>query len=198
MDDVTDSINKNEAVKLPDDFKPLTILSGEKIKKENKKEQEDFIDTSQIFNSKDFKTTRNINEEEKMKIFKTIVDPNEGLLVDDQINIDDGNPPDNNTDSSTTFRKNMKKIVDNIIKKTIDDDIQETIAVTLPDPQNNNNDEFRPITLDLDNVDITPDERLTTIYLEDNYFVQDPQNIEIEINLKRKKEPSENKVKQNN
>ena len=82
MDDVTDSINKNEAVKLPDDFKPLTILSGEKIKKENKKEQENFIDTSQIFNSKDFKTTRNINEEEKMKIFKTIVDPNEGLLVD--------------------------------------------------------------------------------------------------------------------
>ena len=92
----------------------------------------------------------------------------------------------------------MKKIVDNIIKKTIDNDIQETIAVTLPDPQNNNNDEFRPITLDLDNVDITPDERLTTIYLEDNYFVQDPQNIEIEINLKRKNEPSENKVKQNN
>ena len=31
----------------------------------------------------------------------------------------------------------MKNIVDYIIKKTIDNDIQETINTTLPDPQNN-------------------------------------------------------------
>ena len=40
----------------------------------------------------------------------------------------------------------------------MDDDIQETITVTLPDPQNNNNHEFRPIMLDSDNDDITPDQ----------------------------------------
>ena len=30
-------------------------------------------------------------------------------------------------------QKNMKNIVDDIIKKTIDDDLQETITVTFPD-----------------------------------------------------------------
>ena len=62
MDEVTDSIDKNEVFKLLDDFKPPTILPGEEIKKENKKQQEDFIDTSLIFNSEDFKTAKNIHE----------------------------------------------------------------------------------------------------------------------------------------
>ena len=194
MDEVTDSIDKNEVVKLPDNFKPPTILSGDEIKKENKKEQEDFIDTSLIFNSEEFKTAKSIDEEEKNKLFKIIVDPNEGLLVDDQINIDDWNPLDNSTDPSTTLPKNMKNIVDDIIMKTIDDDIQEIITVTLRDPQNYDDNEFRPITLDSNNDDITPDKRLTPIYIEDNYVVQDPQNIEMKINLKRKNEPSENRV----
>ena len=55
---------KNEVVKLPDNFNPRTILSGKDIKKGNKKEQKDFIDTSLIFNSEDFKTAKTINEEE--------------------------------------------------------------------------------------------------------------------------------------
>ena len=88
----------------------------------------------------------------------------------------------------------MKNIVDDIIKKTIDDNIQETVTLTRHDPQNNDHDEFRPITLDSDNNDITPDKRLTPIYTEDDYAVQNPQNMEIKINLKRKNEPSENKV----
>ena len=81
----------------------------------------------------------------------------------------------------------MKNIVDDIIKKIIDNDIQETVTVTLHDPQNNDDDKFRPITLDSDNNNITPDERLTSIYIEDDYVVQDPQNMEIKIKLTRKK-----------
>ena len=81
----------------------------------------------------------------------------------------------------------MKNIVDDFIKKIIDDDIQETITVTLPDTQYDNDDQFRPITLDSNNNDFTPDERLTLIYIEDNYVVQDLQNMKIKINLKRKK-----------
>ena len=81
----------------------------------------------------------------------------------------------------------MKNIVDDFIKKIIDDDIQETITVTLPDTQYDNDDQFRPITLDSNNNDFTPDERLTLIYIEDNYAVQDLQNMKIKINLKRKK-----------
>ena len=68
MDEVTDSIDKNKVVQLHDNFKLSTIMSGEEIKKENKKEQEDFIDMSLIFNSEDFLTAKNINEEEKETI----------------------------------------------------------------------------------------------------------------------------------
>lgn len=92
----------------------------------------------------------------------------------------------------------MKNIVDDFIKKIIDDDIQETITVTLPDTQYDNDHQFRPITLDSNNNNFTPDERLTLIYIEDNYVVQDPQNMKIKINLKRKNEPSEKKLKQKN
>ena len=92
----------------------------------------------------------------------------------------------------------MKNIVDDFIKKIIDDDIQETITVTLPDTQYDNDNQFRPITLDSNNNNFTPDERLTLIYIEDNYVVQDPQNMKIKINLKRKNEPSEKKLKQKN
>ena len=56
----------------------------------------------------------------------------------------------------------MKNEIDDIVKKTIDDDIQETITVTLRDPQNDNGDEFRPITLGSDN-DINLEDR--SIYL---------------------------------
>ena len=87
----------------------------------------------------------------------------------------------------------MKNIVGNIVKKTIDNGIQETITVALPDPQNDGN-KFRPITLDLDYSDFTPVERLTPIYIKDDYVVQDPQNMETKIHLKRKIEPSENKT----
>ena len=74
----------------------------------------------------------------------------------------------------TNIPKNMKNIVDDIVKKAIDNDIQETITVTLPDPQNDDNNEFRPIVLDSDNKDIASDERPTPSYIEDGYVVQDP------------------------
>ena len=81
----------------------------------------------------------------------------------------------------------MKNIVDDFIKKIIDDDIQETITVTIPDTQYDNDDQFRPITLDSNNNNFTPDERLTLIYIEDNYVVQDPQKHEDKNQPKKKK-----------
>ena len=44
----------------------------------------------------------------KKETFKTIADPYEGLLFDDQINIDDWNPPNDNTNLLTTLPKNIK------------------------------------------------------------------------------------------
>ena len=38
---------------------------GKKLKNKIEKEQKDFIDASLIFNSEDFKTAKNIDEEEK-------------------------------------------------------------------------------------------------------------------------------------
>lgn len=105
MNWVIDSFHKNKVINLSDNFKLATISSGE----ENKKQQEDFIDTSLIFNCEDFKTAENINEEGKRKLFKTVVDPNEGLLVNDQLGIDDWNPPDTNTNPLTRFQKNHEK-----------------------------------------------------------------------------------------
>ena len=71
MDEVTNSIDKNKVVQFHDNFKLSTIMSGE----ETKKEQEDFIGMPLIFNSEDFLTAKNINEEKK-KIFKIIFDQN--------------------------------------------------------------------------------------------------------------------------
>ena len=64
MDEVTNSIDKNKVVQFHDNFKLSTIMSGE----ETKKEQEDFIGMPLIFNSEDFLTAKNINEEEKETI----------------------------------------------------------------------------------------------------------------------------------
>ena len=89
-------------------------------------------------------------------------------------------------------QKNMKSIVYHIIKKTIDNDIKKTITTTLPDTQNDDDNEFRADTLDSNNDDIISED----IYIEDDYAVQDPENMEIKINLKRKNEPNENKIEQ--
>lgn len=86
----------------------------------------------------------------------------------------------------------MKSIVYHIIKKTIDNDIKKTITTTLPDTQNDDDNEFRADTLDSNNDDIISED----IYIEDDYAVQDPENMEIKINLKRKNEPNENKIEQ--
>lgn len=109
MNWVIDSFHKNKVINLSDKFKLAAISSGEENKKENKKQQEDFIDTCLIFNCEDFKTAENINEEEKRKLFKIVVDPNEGLLVNDQLGIDDWNPPDTNTNPLTRFQTKHEK-----------------------------------------------------------------------------------------
>lgn len=60
----------------------------------------------------------------------------------------------------------MRNIVDDIIKKTIDNYIQETITITLPNLQSNDDNEFRSVTLDSDNNDIIPE----YVYLEDTMW----------------------------
>ena len=82
MDKVADSIDKNEVVKLPDNFKPPTILSGEEIKKENQKECKNFKDTSLIINSKDFKITKNIAEGEKKNYSKNMAEGEKKTIQD--------------------------------------------------------------------------------------------------------------------
>ena len=63
-------------------------------------------------------------------------------------------------------KKIMRNIVDDIIKKTIDSNIQETITTTLPDLKSSDDNEFRSVTLDSDNNDIIPE----YVYLEDTMW----------------------------
>ena len=103
-------------------------MTEDEIRNKFKKE-EDFLKTSLATRSEDFKTVENIEEEKKRKLFKSIVDPIEGLIVNDQITLDDSNLAYNNTDRSISLPDNMKAIVYDIVKMTI-----ETINEEIPGP----------------------------------------------------------------
>ena len=46
---------------------------GKKLKNKIEKEQKDFIDASLIFNSEDFKTAKNIDEEERRNYLRPLL-----------------------------------------------------------------------------------------------------------------------------
>ena len=125
---IAQSILINKKVDIPNDFKVSTTLTEDEIRNKFKKE-EDFLKTSLATRSEDFKTVENIEEEKKRKLFKSIVDPIEGLIVNDQITLDDSNLAYNNTDRSISLPDNMKAIVYDIVKMAI-----ETINEEIPGP----------------------------------------------------------------
>lgn len=52
-------------------------------------------------------------------MFKNIVDLAEGLILNDQVTIDNWNLANNNADKSITLPENMKTVVNNIVKNLI-------------------------------------------------------------------------------
>ena len=52
-------------------------------------------------------------------MFKNIVDLAEGLILNDQVTIDNWNLANNNADKSITLPGNMKTVVNNIVKNLI-------------------------------------------------------------------------------
>ena len=89
------------------------------IEREKRKEELDFLEACLAFNLEDLKMAKNIDEKEKKRLFKSIVHPNEDLLVDNQLGIDDWNLPDNNADTPFKLPTDMKFLVDDIIKNLL-------------------------------------------------------------------------------
>ena len=52
-------------------------------------------------------------------MFKSVVDLADGIIVNDQVTIDNWNLANNNADKSITLPENMKTVVNNIVKNLI-------------------------------------------------------------------------------
>ena len=59
-------------------------------------------------------------------MFKNIVDLAEGLILNDQVTIDNWNLANSNADKSITLPENMKTVVNNIVKNLIKKNNEET------------------------------------------------------------------------
>ena len=75
-----------------------------------------FLETSLATRSNKFETVESIEEEKNRKLFKSIVDLAEVLIVNEQVTVDSWNLANNNTDISICLLDNMKAVVNNIVK----------------------------------------------------------------------------------
>ena len=67
------------------------------------------------------------------KLFKSIADPPEGLIVNDQVTVDSWNLTNNNTDRSISLPDNMKAVVNDIVKNVIETNDKEISILMLED-----------------------------------------------------------------
>ena len=124
-------------------------------------------------------------------MFKSIVDPAEGLIVNDQVTADSWNLANNNTDRTISLPKNMKAIVKDIVKILIESNNEEIPVPILGDKKpeiKHSIKEEKKISLNNILMDDSPED----MYIEDN-FIGDmkPEKIEekekiMSFNLKRK------------
>ena len=109
------------------------MLTEKEIKNEFRTEEEYLLEASPAIQSEDFQSVKNIKEEKSRKLFKSIVDPAEGLIVNDQITIEDWNLDNNNTDRTISLSDNMKAAVNDIVKNVIETNNEETPIPMLED-----------------------------------------------------------------
>ena len=88
-----------------------------------------------------FSNVKNIEEEKNRKLFKSIVDPAEGLIVNDQVTVDDWNLANNNTGRSISLLDNMKAVDNDIINSVIETKNEEIPIPMLEDEK----PEIKPI-----------------------------------------------------
>ena len=111
---------------------------------------------------------KNIEEEKNMKLFKSIVNRAEGLIVDNQVTVDDWNLANKNTDRSISLPDSMKAAVNNIVKTVIETNNEEIPVPLLEDekPEIRPIKEEKKINLNFILMDDSPKD----MYIEDNYI----------------------------
>ena len=102
------------------------------------------------------------------KLFKSIVDPSEGLIVNDQVTVDSWNLANNNTDRSISLPDKMKAVVNDIVKNVIETNDKEISILMLEDekPEIKPLKEENKISLN----DILIEDSPEDMYIEDNYI----------------------------
>ena len=103
-----------------------------------------------------------------MKLFKSIVNRAEGLIVDNQVTVDDWNLANKNTDRSISLPDSMKAAVNNIVKTVIETNNEEIPVPLLEDekPEIRPIKEEKKINLNFILMDDSPKD----MYIEDNYI----------------------------
>ena len=101
-------------------------------------------------------------------MFKSIVDPPEGLIVNDQVTVDSWNLANNNTDRSISLPDNMKAVVNDIVKNVIETNDKEISILMLEDekPEIKPLKEENKISLN----DILIEDSPEDMYIEHNYI----------------------------
>ena len=126
-------------------------------------------------------------------MFKSIVDLAEGLIVNNQITVDDWNLANNNTDRSISFLDNSTAIVNNIVKNVIETNNKEIPIPIIEDKKTEIKPikEERRISLNVIFMNDSPED----MYIVDNYIgkikpekiEEKEENMSLSFNLKRKK-----------
>ena len=103
-----------------------------------------------------------------MKLFKSLVNRAEGLIVDNQVTVDDWNLANKNTDRSISLPDSMKAAVNNIVKTVIETNNEEIPVPLLEDekPEIRPIKEEKKINLNFILMDDSPKD----MYIEDNYI----------------------------
>ena len=71
--------------------------STDEIKKRQKKEEIDYLETSLKTPAEDFKTIQNIEDKKRKKIFKKITNSTDSMVVYDEVTVNDWASTNNNT-----------------------------------------------------------------------------------------------------
>ena len=126
-------------------------------------------------------------------MFKSIVDLAEGLIVNNQVTVDDWNLANNNTDRSISFLDNSTAIVNNIVKNVIETNNKEIPIPIIEDKKTEIKPikEERRISLNVIFMNDSPED----MYIVDNYIgkikpekiEEKEENMSLSFNLKRKK-----------
>ena len=140
-------------------FTPPTVAPEDEIRKRNRQEKENFIQTEMEIDQPDLHAIERADRENKERLIRNIVNPTEGLTAHDQITLQDINLPELSITPPLQLRPNTNAVVDKIRNNVVTKISPKTLA-DLRGP--------KTIVIDTD-VDQASDTE-TSNYFENNYI----------------------------